>query len=94
MRERALAHAIDLRTEIGAGVQTVYADRLRLKQVLVNLVSNAVKFTGDGGTVTIRAKKDGPDLAITVTDTGVGVATEDTERIFESFQQGGAGSRQ
>ena len=92
VRERALAHAIDLRAEIGTGVQTVYADRLRLKQVLVNLVSNAVKFTGDGGTITIRAKRDGPELAITVTDTGVGVATEDTERIFESFQQGGRGA--
>jgi signal transduction histidine kinase/CheY-like chemotaxis protein len=92
MRERAVAHAIDLREEVGPGVEVVYADRLRLKQVLVNLVSNAVKFTGDGGTVTVRAVQDGAELAITVTDTGIGVPVEDRERIFESFQQGGRGA--
>lgn len=92
LRERAAAHAIDLRVESGIGVQTVYADRLRLKQVLVNLVSNAVKFTGDGGTVNVRSKEDGPEVVITVSDTGVGVPVEDTERIFEAFQQGGRGA--
>jgi signal transduction histidine kinase/CheY-like chemotaxis protein len=92
MRERAVAHAIEVRVEIGPDVETVYADRLRLKQVLVNLVSNAVKFTDDGGSVTVRARSDGPEVAITVTDTGVGVPAEDTERIFESFQQGGRGA--
>ena len=92
MRERAIAHAIDLRLEVGPGVRTVYADRLRLKQVLVNLVSNAVKFTGDGGTVTVRAETDGALLTVTVTDTGVGVPAADHERIFESFQQGGRGA--
>jgi CheY-like chemotaxis protein len=60
----------------------------------VNLVSNAVKFTDSGGTVTVRAENDGQDLAITVTDTGVGVPVEDQERIFESFQQGGRGAAQ
>jgi signal transduction histidine kinase/CheY-like chemotaxis protein len=92
MRERAVAHAIDLRTEVGPGVDAVYADRLRLKQVLVNLVSNAVKFTGDEGSVVVRAQPDGAEVLITVTDTGIGVPVEDRERIFESFHQGGRGA--
>jgi signal transduction histidine kinase/CheY-like chemotaxis protein len=92
MRERAVAHAIDLRTEVGPGVDTVYADRLRLKQVVVNLVSNAVKFTDDGGSVVVRAESDGTELTVTVTDTGIGVPAEDRERIFESFHQGGRGA--
>ena len=92
MRERAATHAIDLRVEPESAVQTVFADRLRLKQVLVNLVNNAVKFTGDGGKVTVRTRSDGPEIAITVTDTGIGVPAEDSERIFESFQQGGRGA--
>ena len=70
----------------------VYADELRLKQVLLNLITNAVKFTGDGGSVVVRAVRDGADIHITVTDTGIGVPEADRERIFESFQQGGRGS--
>ena len=60
----------------GDGVGEVYADELRLKQVLLNLLTNAVKFTGDGGTVTVRADRDGGDINITVTDTGIGVPEE------------------
>jgi signal transduction histidine kinase/ActR/RegA family two-component response regulator len=92
LRERAVLHGIELAVEVGDGVDQIYADELRLKQVLLNLVTNAVKFTGDGGTVTVRALRDGDAIDITVTDTGIGVPEEDRERIFESFQQGGRGS--
>ena len=71
---------------------SVYSDELRLKQVLLNLMTNAVKFTGDGGSVVVRAVREGPEILITVTDTGIGVPEADRERIFESFQQGGRGS--
>jgi CheY-like chemotaxis protein/anti-sigma regulatory factor (Ser/Thr protein kinase) len=92
VRERAAVHAIDLRLEVADDVELVEADELRLKQVVLNLVSNAVKFTADGGTVTVRAWREGADLCVSVTDSGIGVPEEDRERIFESFQQGGRGA--
>ena len=68
---------------------SVETDELRFKQVVINLLSNAVKFTPDGGDVTVTARVDGDDVVVTVTDTGVGIARKDHERIFESFEQGG-----
>jgi CheY-like chemotaxis protein len=92
LRERAVAHSIDLRVELGGRVDAVEADELRFKQVVLNLVSNAVKFTPDGGSVLIRAVEVDTDLRVSVRDTGVGIPVEDRERIFESFQQGGRGA--
>jgi CheY-like chemotaxis protein len=60
--------------------------------VVLNLMSNAVKFTPDGGSVSVRAYRDGTALVVTVADSGIGVPPEDQERIFESFQQGGRGA--
>jgi len=92
LRERAAAHRIDLRVEVTDDVDEVEVDELRLKQVVLNLVSNAVKFTPDGGTVVARAKRVGEELQVSVEDTGVGIPEADRERIFESFQQGGRGA--
>jgi signal transduction histidine kinase len=92
VRERAGAHGIHVGVEVADDVGLVETDELRLKQVVLNLVSNAVKFTPDGGSVAVRACREGADLLVTVTDTGVGVPQEDRERIFESFQQGGRGA--
>jgi CheY-like chemotaxis protein len=91
VRERASSHAITLTVDIAADVGAIETDELRFKQVLLNLLSNAVKFTPDGGSVTACAYRDGTDLVVTVTDTGVGVPVEDQQRIFESFQQGHRG---
>ncbi len=88
VRERAATHHIALSVEIAADVQTIDADELRFKQVLLNLLSNAVKFTPDGGSVAVRAHRRQNDLVLTVSDTGIGVAPEDRDRIFDSFQQG------
>ncbi len=86
---RPLAEKKDLVlvTDVGPGVTTVYADEGRFKQVLYNLLSNAVKFTPEGGRVetTVRRLEDAVELV--VADTGVGIAPEDQERIFEPFQQ-------
>ena len=89
VRERASQHGITLRLEVAKDVGPVLADELRIKQVIVNLLSNAVKFTPDGGRVDVRARADRSEVLVTVSDTGIGVAAEDRERIFDSFPQGG-----
>lgn len=70
----------------------VFADRQRIRQVLLNLLSNAIKFTPDGGGVTVRCDTNsiglnGPEIRITVADTGIGIKREDFEIIFEKFRQ-------
>jgi signal transduction histidine kinase len=92
VRERASLHAIALSLDVAADLDVVEADELRFKQVVLNLVTNAVKFTPAGGSVTVSARREGDDLVVAVTDTGVGVPPEDRDRIFESFQQGGRGA--
>jgi signal transduction histidine kinase len=65
----------------------VSADAIRLKQVIFNLLSNAIKFTPAGGSVRLRAAAGQGFAAISVEDTGVGIAPEDHQRIFDEFQQ-------
>lgn len=62
-------------------------NRRRLEQVLLNLLSNAVKFTPAGGRVRLEAYAEGPEVVLAVSDTGIGVAAEDAERIFMKFVQ-------
>ena len=65
----------------------VVADAVKLRQMILNLVSNAIKFTPDGGAVTIVAARVGDRLEISVSDTGIGIAEQDIGRIFKEFQQ-------
>jgi signal transduction histidine kinase/DNA-binding response OmpR family regulator len=88
VRERAGQHGVELRFDPTDAPAHITADELRLKQVLLNVVGNAVKFTPEGGSVTVHAWTEGPEVLITVTDTGIGVAESDRSRIFDSFQQG------
>jgi len=62
-------------------------DPTRLRQILYNLISNAVKFTDRGGVVRIRARRDGARVAIAVIDTGIGIATADLSRLYRTFEQ-------
>ena len=81
---------LDLTAAVSAEVGRVFADGPKLKQVLLNLLGNAIKFTETGG-VRVTAERQGAELRVSVRDTGIGVPAEDTERIFESFQQGQSG---
>ena len=92
LRERALAHHVELVQVVDTGVGVVEADELRFKQIVLNLVTNAVKFTPEGGRIVVHASSHDGELQISVADTGIGVPEEDRERIFESFQQGGLGA--
>ena len=89
-----MRHDITLSLDVAPDVGLIESDELRIKQVMLNLLSNAVKFTPDGGEVAARARVDGPELVVTVSDTGIGIAPDDRERIFESFQQAGRGVQQ
>lgn len=77
---------LTLRGEIPDGV-SVSADPTRLRQILFNLVSNAIKYTPRGGTVRVGAAATGSTVEIAVADTGVGIPPEERERIFEPFYQ-------
>jgi signal transduction histidine kinase/CheY-like chemotaxis protein len=92
VRERATQHAITISVDVAGDITTIEADELRFKQVVLNLLSNAVKFTPDDGAVSVRAYREGAELIVTVTDTGIGVPIDDQERIFDSFQQGRRGA--
>ena len=94
VRERALQQRILLSLDIDPEVGLLDADRLRFRQVVLNMLSNAVKFTPEGGRVDVRASIRGQDLVVLVADTGVGVSAEDRERIFDAFQQGTRSSGQ
>jgi signal transduction histidine kinase/DNA-binding response OmpR family regulator len=93
VRERADRHAISLGLEVADEIGTVRADELRLRQVILNLLTNAVKFTPDGGSVGVTARLVGGAGHVSVSDTGIGIADEEKEAIFEAFQQGGRTGR-
>jgi signal transduction histidine kinase len=88
VRERASRQGLALDVVVDADVDVVVADPLRLKQVILNLLTNAVKFTPSGGRVEARARRVGEEVQVSVEDSGIGIAEDQLERIFESFQQG------
>ena len=77
---------VELRLE-SAGNPVVRADERRLGQAVLNLVANAIKFTPDGGMVTVFVGRRGEEAVLAVTDTGAGIAPEDQEAVFEEFRQ-------
>ena len=81
----ARAKSLDLGLEISAGVPAVLADRSALERAIMNLVSNAVKFTPEGGIVRVRASHDRSNAVFSVSDTGMGMSAEDKDRLFTRF---------
>ncbi len=86
MRHRANDQGLVLSSELDA-LPDVEADYRAVKQVLLNLISNAIKFTPRGGSITVRARSDGADLELSVCDTGIGIAKEDLDRLARPFEQ-------
>ncbi len=88
MKPLALKAGVVINRDIPAPSPLLYADPQRLKQVLTNLLANAIKFTPPGGTVTMRARQQGERLVkIAVEDSGCGIPLEDRSHIFERFYQ-------
>ena len=85
-RPHAAEQQIELRLEVeGDGSSNLHADRPRLAQVFDNLISNAIKFTPAGGSVTLRALRAGDHVIVEVEDTGIGVAADELPRLFDRF---------
>ena len=93
MRERAGRRGIALERHVDAGVGEIRADQRKVKQVLLNLLSNAVKFTPEGGRIDVRAELANGTAEISVTDSGIGIAPEDHDAVFEEFRQVGAAEK-
>jgi two-component system, cell cycle sensor histidine kinase DivJ len=86
---KARENGIDLATRAPEDLPLVNGDPRAFKQIVLNLVSNAIKFTERGGTVTVSASVEGSRLMLRVTDTGVGIAADDLKRIGDPFFQAG-----
>ena len=86
-RPQAEKKNIELKILVDPATLPVRQDAGKLHQILTNLLSNAVKFTPEGGRVTLKAASDGTDLVFSVSDTGVGIAPEEQELVFEKFRQ-------
>jgi signal transduction histidine kinase len=89
IRERAIRHGITLTQSVDERVGDIVADERKVKQILLNLLSNAVKFTPEGGRVGLTVNAADGAITIAISDTGIGIASEDQAAIFEEFRQVG-----
>ncbi|WP_160166945.1 ATP-binding protein [Desulfotignum phosphitoxidans] len=88
VREKAMKHGVSLTSEPDEDIGTVTADEIKIKQVLLNLLSNALKFTPEGGFTTVKARRiTDAQIEISVIDTGIGIAQKDMEKLFRPFEQ-------
>ena len=93
LRGLAVERRIATTIEVAAGLAPVVTDAAKLKQVVYNYLSNALKFTPEGGRVTLRVGPEGPDrFRLEIEDTGIGIRPEDQARLFVEFQQLDAGT--
>jgi two-component system, cell cycle sensor histidine kinase DivJ len=87
VRQPAERAGVALRIAIAPGARTIFADKRAIKQILVNLLSNGVKFTPRGGEVRIQAALDTRGVEIAISDSGVGITARDLERLGRPFEQ-------
>ena len=93
VRERAGRRGITLHATVDPQLGDVRADERKLKQVMLNLLSNAIKFTPEGGRIDVRAGVNDGIVEVSVADTGVGIAPEDQQAVFEEFRQVGTADK-
>ena len=89
IRERATRHGISLHHRVDERLGEILGDERKFKQILLNLLSNAVKFTPEGGRIDVDAALTNESVEVSVSDTGVGIARENQETVFEEFRQVG-----
>ena len=87
MRHTAEQRSLSLIMDVAPGIPELPADKRACKQMLINLISNAIKFTDPGGWVRVSARRVGETVEFNVADNGIGIAKEDQEAIFEEFRQ-------
>jgi len=87
LKEKALKHNIQLSYEVKEIPASIIADERKLKQIIYNLLANAVKFTPDGGRVRMEAELAGGFVQVSIADTGIGIKEQDLQRIFDPFEQ-------
>jgi PAS domain S-box-containing protein len=88
VHEDVMRKELEVVTDLGAPEHHISADPIRIQQVFWNLLNNAVKFTPQGGRITIRTSNDGGRFVFEITDTGIGIEPEHQARIFHAFEQG------
>jgi signal transduction histidine kinase len=93
-RERSKRLQLNLNFDCPHDIGIVTLDEARMRQALFNLLSNAIKFTPPGGTITLGARRVGSEVALSVSDTGIGIAAELQDKVFESFERGPTDGRQ
>jgi len=93
VRERAGRRSIALHTNIDSQLGHIRADERKVRQVVLNLLSNAIKFTPEGGRIEVGAMAKDGSVEVSVSDTGIGIAPEDQERVFEEFRQVGTAAK-
>ena len=93
VRERAARRGIDLHKNVDERLGQIQGDERKIRQVLLNLLSNAIKFTPESGRISVEAKPVNGSIEVSVTDTGVGIAPEDQEAVFEEFRQVGTADK-
>jgi len=93
IREKATKHGINLVLKVPDEIGDIdfIADERKLKQVMMNLLSNASKFTPDGGEISVEAVVENGSIKISVTDTGLGIAKDELNKVFEKFYQSSSG---
>jgi len=91
--QQAERAGLTLVADVPDALLAAVGDSERLERALGNLVANAIKFTDPGGAVTLRAASEGDDVALSVTDTGIGIEPEQQARVFERFFKGDKGRR-